>query len=120
MPTLFLSFTATLRLMTEGEITQAALDSGLFYFGCTRDHAFGNPEEARWFKGGEASLTTLREALLRAEQEGRVLWRGPRNTWQELESLLSANGINVKFDPLDGYSYLYAERQLNGMVAVVR
>lgn len=120
MLTLFLSFTATLRLMTEGEITQAALDSGLFYFGCTKEHFFGNPEEARWFEEGKSSLATLREALLRAEQEGRVLWRGPRNTWQELESLLSANGINVKFDPLEGYSYAIAERQLVGIVRVVR
>ncbi len=120
MPTLFLSFTATLRLMTEGEITQATLTNGIFYFGCTKEHVFGEPEEAKWFEEGKSSLAILREALVRAEQEGRVLWRGPRNTWQELESLLSANGMNVKFDPLEGYSYFYAERQLNGMVAVVR
>ena len=120
MPTLFLSFTATLRLMTEGEINQAALDSGLFYFGCTKEHFFGNPEEARWFEEGKSSLATLRESLVRAEQEGRVAWRGPRNTWQELQSLMITNGINVKFDPWEGYSYPIAERQLAGMVRVVR
>lgn len=120
MSTLFLSFTTTLRLLTEGEITQASLDEGIFYLGCTKEYFFGNPAEAGWFKEGESSLAILREALVRAEQEGRILWRGTRNTWQELESLLRHTGINVKFDPWEGYSYPTAERQLAGMVRVVR
>jgi hypothetical protein len=120
MPTLFLSFTTLLGLIARGEISQSALDSGLFYFGCGKAHVFGEPEEAKWFEGGEAALATVRAAVTLAENNGRVLWRGQRNTWEDLQSLLGANGISVNFESWATYTYYDAERQLAGMVRVVR
>jgi hypothetical protein len=81
---LFASFTAVVRELKTGSITQKDLDEGFYAFGCSREHAFyperDDPNEvARIWKNdpdaGKAAHAWLVEALLRAEHDGRILWR---------------------------------------------
>ena len=99
---LFISFTACLRHMSQGKITDLDLANGLFHFGCARDHAM-NPwldeytNEVAWFYEdeitGHKAHTRLAQALLRAEEEGRCIWRGPR----ENASYAAINELLLRF-----------------------
>ena len=117
MRKLFLSFTSTLGLIARGEVSRGELMSGLFYFGCTRQHAFmpwadaeGNPHvhgegnELLWcFKKPDGSYDAdhaavghdlLVTALAHAEADNRVEWRERREsqTYEKLDELLVRNG----------------------------
>ena len=82
----FASFTATLREMHGGTVTQGDLDAGLFWFNCSREHALrpweDTTNEVLWFwrkpqareQGAEAHRRLV-AALLAAERDGRALWR---------------------------------------------
>ena len=114
---LFVSFTSLLRELKQGTITQADLDSGLYYFGCIREHAVDpwqdDTNEVQWFFKGDMDRgrqvhEQLKEAVLKAEQEGRIVFRSLEdyNTYEQLNALLVANG----YEPLDSemeFSYNY-------------
>jgi hypothetical protein len=81
MRMLFVSFTGTLRAMSQGSVSESDLASGLFHFGCGRPHAMdpsGKYNEVTWFYkdpvAGVAAHKLLVDALLKAESDGRVLW----------------------------------------------
>lgn len=96
MKKLFLSFTATIRALRDGNVTESDLANGLFYFGCVREHALDpNAMELSWFKGGREAHATLYPALLAAEAEGRVAWRQKeeRNSYKQLNELLKFHGF---------------------------
>lgn len=99
MKKLFLSYSALLKLVADGSVTQADLDGGLYYFGCGRDQVF-----APWT---EDAPKRVMAAVEKAEREGRVAWR-PRfgtNNYQDLGVLLLMNGFDavstVRYDRFD-------------------
>ena len=103
---LFVSFTALLRAMRDDKVTEKDLERGLFYFGCTRSHAFepgakGESNELTWFFEDMTEATATHQVLLKyvmkAEKDGRCIWREP-NTMSSYEQL---NALLVKH----GYSY---------------
>jgi hypothetical protein len=103
---LFLSFTTILGVIARNEVTQEDLDTGLYYFGCVRSHAYhpdaeGERDERSWVKeGGVAAHEKLVKALERAEAEGRCRWHRPDAatrlaTYPTLNELLVANGVSA-------------------------
>lgn len=106
MKKLFLSFTSLLAMVSTGRVTAQDLSEGLFFFGCTRRHAFepgaqGETDE-RTFNGGRYAGAHLAivKALHEAEQEGRAAWRhdpltGQLDPWAQLDQLLLANGFEA-------------------------
>ncbi len=118
MQKLFVSFTSLLGLVSQGKVSQADLDTGLFFFGCWREHALnpgaaGEPDERSWDGGKHAHAhAPIVAALLRAEQDGRVAWHnGPNksgNPWRKLDDLLADNGfrvLHVQHDTSCHYGY---------------
>jgi hypothetical protein len=115
MKKLFVSFTALLISLNEGKTSEQDLAEGLFFFGCSRAHAF-TP-----FANEETVPCVLRKnpgihqkivaALQAAEQEGRVAWRKERHeSYQLLNNLLKANGFqSLEEDerPFVGNQYSY-------------
>lgn len=112
MKHLFISFTGTLNALCFKTISPEALETGLFYFGCTRDHAITPGAKGE----GIESIVRCRkdlhqllvQALLKAETEGRVAWRqnDQPNSFAELNALLQANGVPaIDVDPQVRYSY---------------
>ncbi|MDQ7815098.1 MAG: hypothetical protein RDU25_04825 [Patescibacteria group bacterium] len=120
---LFVSFTGTLGALKAGKVTESDLETGLFYFGCCREHAIDPWKEKEpcnevlWFfrddveKGREvhARLVT---AIEKAEAEGRCMWRqqGEHQSYEALNRLLAVNGfdpISVDFDGFFSNSYCY-------------
>ena len=101
MKNLFVSFTGTLRALKEGSVTESDLDSGLFYFGCTRKHATDPTveNELPWFFKDPDQRRTVHERLIEAlnkgESEGRVIWRDEQSrlSYEQLNKLLEANGF---------------------------
>jgi len=102
---LFVSFTALLRHMRDDLVTEKDLDRGLFYFGCTRDHAFnpganGESNELSWIFKDDDVATGTHQVLLRyvekAEKNGRCIWREAKdmNSYRALNDLLVANGYS--------------------------
>ena len=102
---LFVSFTALLRYMRDDKVTEKDLERGLFYFGCTRDHAFnpghsGESNELPWiFKDpteAQATHQVLLKYVEKAEKEGRCIWREPHemNTYEQLNALLVKHGYS--------------------------
>lgn len=97
MKKLFISFTATMNHLVEGSLTRADLDNGLFVFGCTRKHAMqpGVDEEyvERSVRENPAVHEQLVAALVQAEDEGRVRWRGREepSSFALVNALLAAN-----------------------------
>ncbi len=118
MRKLFLSFSGLLYALASGKITQDDLNTGLFYFGCRRQHAF-HPEQDAYNEitsvsrdnagVGERAHALLVEGLIKAEAEGRVNWRGENeNRYGELSKLLVANGLpelHMSQDQHHSYSY---------------
>ena len=80
---MFPSFTALLRELKAGRVTEGDLAIGYFMFGCAREHAYtpweDSPNELDWFwkdaDEGRQVHATLVKALIAAENEGRVFWR---------------------------------------------
>lgn len=89
MKKLFLSYSALLKSVSNGSVTQADLDSGLYYFGCCREQVF-----APWT---EDAPKRIMAAALKAEAEGRIIWRTRfgGNTYQQLGELLLCNGYDA-------------------------
>lgn len=105
MRKLFVSFTATMRHMRDGDILVKDLENGLFYFGCTRSHAFnpgaeGESNELEWqFKDmskAKAVHSILLDYLKKAEADGRCIWReaADMNSYADLNDLLVRNGYS--------------------------
>ncbi len=103
MRKLFLSFTALLRLLSEDKVSFEDLRHGLFYFGCTRAHAYepgssGETDERQWSNGAYAVGHPMLVNMLRqAEIDGRADWRRTtdapnRDPWEVLDDLLERNG----------------------------
>lgn len=107
-PTVFLSFLPTCQAVASGQTP--ALKGGIFYFGCTREHLFpskGGIEGGRlqfrefWGSGrpkgmsADVAFDRVKRAVAAAERQNRVAWRpiGGRNTFDQLNALLSANGF---------------------------
>lgn len=99
---LFVSFTGLMYGIVAGEVSQTDLETGLFHFGCTREHAI-NPGAA-----GEHVETVVRKhpdvhamvvgAILLAEGEGRIAWRTREDgsgRYELLLPLLAANGYAI-------------------------
>lgn len=104
MKKIFLSFTSLLSLLGSGKVTAQDLSEGLFFFGCTRRHAYepgaqGESDERTFHNGRYASAhPVLVSALRQAENEGRVAWRhdpftGELDPWGQLDDLLRTNGL---------------------------
>lgn len=117
---LFVSFTTLLGQIAANAVTQEELDTGLYYFGCIRSHAFAPGAEGEFDervglreKGGPAH-EKLVQALNKAEAEGRCSWHHPelgtrKAPYTLLNELLVANGIGAlplksEFEPAH-YSY---------------
>ncbi len=101
---LFVSFTALLRNMRDDLVTEKDLERGLFYFGCTRSHAFepssGGSNELMWIFKDTTEATATHQVLLKyvekAEKDGRCVWRSADqfNTYEQLNSLLVKNNLS--------------------------
>lgn len=92
--TLFFSFSGLARRMnTASEPTQEQLDTGLFFMACSRDHALDPRNQYVSAEGGRR----IREAILKAELEGRCEWRRDDRvrTFGQLYRLIQAGGYTV-------------------------
>lgn len=110
---LYVSFTAVIRSLAKGTVTDEDLAAGLFYFGCVREHAFEpwkaskDSHELTWFfqradgsfdaDAAAAAHRRLISALERGETEGRVVWRimGEHNSYAQINELLTRNGLSA-------------------------
>lgn len=100
---IFLSYSALLVALANGLVSQEDLDQGLYFFGCTRGHAF-NPGEAgegdereSLGKAGMQAHRRLLDAVVAAEAQGRCRWHRPDSKtrlepYAELNRLLDENG----------------------------
>lgn len=121
MKKLFLSFSALLGQIVDGNVTQDDLDKGLFMFGCTRTHAIdpgahNETDERTWNKGRNAeAYPSLLAALLAAEADGRAAWCRPdmqtrRPPVLVLNELLEKQGMQlIKVSESDGYHLSYPD-----------
>lgn len=96
---LFISFSGLLSALSRNEVSDEDLQTGLFYFGCVRSHAFELDERYR-LKNAVAAHEKLVQALTRAEEEGRCRWHRPEpGVWLApyslLNELLVANGLSA-------------------------
>jgi len=102
---LFVSFTALLRNMRDDTVTEKDMERGLYYFGCTRDHAFnpgrsGEINELTWMFKDTAEATATHQVLIKyvekAEKDGRCVWRSSDtpNTYEQLNALLVKHGYS--------------------------
>ncbi len=98
-PKLFISFTGTLLALQSGRVNASDLATGLFVFGCTRDHAMqpgaaGEYVEDIVTKRPDLHLLLV-AALLEAEAEGRIRWRTIDDfsaRFELVDDLLVSNG----------------------------
>ena len=98
MKKLFLSYSALMKSVTNGSVTETDLAEGLFYFGCGREQVF-----APWT---EDAPKRIMAAVEKAEKEGRVAWK-PRfggNSYEQLNELFSLNGF-APIATYDVYNY---------------
>jgi hypothetical protein len=111
---LFCSFTALLRLVSQNEVSSEELSDGLFAFACTRYHVFDDPEtEVSLFTEDkneqERLLHKIRTAVLKAEDDNRVVWRTREEgkmSYKKISELLNSQGLKplASFNS-DYYSY---------------
>ena len=100
---LFVSCTGTLRAIRDGKVTESDLMTGLFHFGCSREHAMdpsGKSNEVKWFFKDDAEGLKVHgmivTALTKAESEGRALWQAEAHAeLEKLEALDYAMGRHV-------------------------
>ena len=101
---LFLSFTGLLDDCAEKRVTTEELDDALFVFGTTRERIIEQVEEEVQLDRQRSKETcriiwkeVLIPMLLRAEQEGRVLWRTIEQeiTYTAYKAFLEQNNIIV-------------------------
>jgi hypothetical protein len=115
---LFLSFTGLLRAIVCNEVSQDELDSGLFYFGCTRSHACKPgaagefDERTAYRENGLLAHEALLRALASAELAGRCRWHRleegvPLPAYPLLNELLLANGVPALTFPTELPDYTY-------------
>lgn len=96
--TLFVSFTSALYNLQRGTATEADLATGLFAFGCTREHALHPGDGGEYVEDVVHERpdlhALLRRAVLTAEEDGRVAWRvvGENMSYRKISDLLSRNG----------------------------
>ena len=131
MQHLFISFTALVRALFDQRVTDWNLANGIFYFGCARNYLLTgnevNPpvnEVTRLTDNSELQIlimNILREAVLFAEKNGRAAWREENgsNNFEQLQELLEENGIKVKFDEHEPYSYPAVKRALEKVPGVI-
>lgn len=124
MAKLILSFTSALFALKTGKLTSEDLETALFYFGCTRDHALnpgskGETNELTWVSNDESEQMRIHETLvqgvLKAENAGRIVWRTPdeSNSFEALNSLLETNGFEqLSFNMFDHPEYNYPAVQM--------
>ena len=115
---LFVSFTALLFRIRDKQVTEEDLSQGLFFFGCSRRHAFepwtqGHTNELEWVtKHGDEQARVHRmlvTAIEAAEKDGRAVWR-TRDSFEQddkevLTEMLSANGFDVDLSDLGYLNY---------------
>jgi hypothetical protein len=108
MPKLFISFTGTMYALESGRINFDNLATGLFVFGCTRDHAITPGSNSEYVERIVIERADhhkqLVEALLKAETEGRIRWRSLEAgtaSFDLVDDLLTSNG----YQPLKQEDY---------------
>ena len=129
---LFVSFTTLLGAIAGNAVSQEDLDTGLFYFGCVRSHAFTPGAEAEFDERvslkerGAPAHEKLIAALTKAEAEGRCRWHRPDNhtrlaPYTLLNELLEANGIEkLKFVQEDFEPGHYCYPAVRDMMAQIQ
>lgn len=102
---LVLSWSGVLSQLFAGTITLDELDGALFYFGCTKEHAFtpeasNGPNELEEItrsdpERGKKVHAELMRAVREAEAHDRVAWRAldERPSWNQLNQLLGRFGL---------------------------
>ena len=121
LQTIVLSWSGVLSQMFHGLVSVDDLDGALFYFGCTRGHAFdpASPEDAYNEldaithsdpERGKQVYAQLMEAVSSAEADGRVTWRELRqsNSYDQLNELLARNGLPAINPPADEWMSHYS------------
>lgn len=96
---LFISFTGLMYALKTGRINDEDLANGLFVFGCARDHAI---TPGTWNEHIEDVVVKnpdvharLVDVVLKAEGEGRVVWRSREAgnaSFELVDKLLVGNG----------------------------
>ncbi|MDQ5952113.1 MAG: hypothetical protein QG626_240 [Patescibacteria group bacterium] len=111
---LFLSFSGAVRMLRDRRIKRADFRNALFWVGCTRDVVTGSIEEGArqslWshlYTPGKKTrpdhrrmfpfYVFVRESVLMAEKEGRVVWRerDSGDRVESIEALLGRCGYNT-------------------------
>ena len=101
---LFVSFTALLGAIKAGVVTEEDLDTGLYYLGCGRSHAYnpwdGDPagNDVAWCfvddvtKGREVHARLV-AAFDKAERERRIIWEENSQSYAKLSEFLASHGV---------------------------
>lgn len=111
---LFLSFSGAVRMLRDRRIRRADFRNALFWVGCTRDVVSGSIEEGArqslWpynYTPGKKTrhdhrrmfpfYVFVRESVLMAEREGRVVWREnqSQDRCESIETLLKRFGYDT-------------------------
>lgn len=96
---LFISFAGTMSALESGRVNRDDLACGLFLFACTRDHAMTPDKNCKYVEDIVTERPDLHrelvDALIKAEQDGRVRWRTVEDgnaSFAMVDELLSSNG----------------------------
>lgn len=113
MAKLFISFTGTMYALQYGRVNRDDLNTGLFVFGCTRDHAMAPGSRGEHVENIIVMRPDLHgllvAALLQAEVNERVHWRtgDQRSSFAMIDDLLIKNEYKAlaKDDSNSDYCY---------------
>jgi len=96
---LFVSFTGLMYALKAGRINEDDLANGLYVFGCARDHAITPGTWGEYIESvvvkNPAVHSRLVDTVLKAELEGRVVWRSREEgnaSFELVNELLALNG----------------------------
>lgn len=129
---LFPSFTGLLYALKSGRVSAIDLDTALFCFGCTKDHAFnpgqhgeGNELDMAFSDNpakGKAIHDIIVSALKKAQKENRVVFRTLAQgnmSYELINKLLKANGLpEIDLEKMDwsnrtNYNYPTLQEQVD-------
>lgn len=128
MAKLFISFTGTMYALRSGRVNGDDLSTGLFVFGCARDHAITPGAHGEYVEEVVIERPDLHEqlvaALVKAEAEGRVRWRSleaGNASFELVSDLLTSNGYKpLMSSKWCDYSYPAVEKRSTELEVIWR
>jgi hypothetical protein len=105
---IFTSYTGLTGIVSEGLLTRDMIETGLFFFGCAREHSlWEDPNEwneakaIRKWEHGSFNHRFVVHVIKTAEKDGRIEWRKQKDCYEDgaydrLFNMLDRNGIDTR------------------------